>query len=405
MYAALGILRKSLSKAFEQMHARRVSALLEAVNALIRGRRLVLMDLARACAAAQGDGRVKAALKRLDRLLGNVRLHAERHCLYAGMAHWLMVNPHPLIVVDWSDLQGHGKKFLLRAAIPVRGQALTVLEEVYEEHQKQKPHIERAFLQRLKKILPQWARPIIVTDAGFKRPWFRAVRRLGWDYLGRVRGGCTQVRLGAADRVSSVSELYEQATAQVRCFEYAGLGKHKRLRCRLVLFRKPRCGRIRTTHRGQRSQSVRSKRAEKGAKEPWLLATSLSSQEFTGEQIAQLYAQRMQIEKSFRDLKCAQYGCAFDHSLTGSCERLGVLLLIHALATFAAWLSGLTLDEREGLNKYGGVHAPRPRRHYSLLRLGWEALRRADPCLLITSLYESLRNWASRTEQIPAYAR
>src|SRR5688500_10759702 len=29
---------------------------------------------------------------------------------------------------------------------------------------------------------------IQVTDAGFRAPWFRAVRRLRWDWIGRVRG-------------------------------------------------------------------------------------------------------------------------------------------------------------------------------------------------------------------------
>lgn len=383
------------------MHTRRVDVLLESVEAFILGRRLTLMDMARSWRNAE---QVKAPVKKLDRLLSNPHLHTEKLSIYAGMAQWLLKDPRPLIVVDWSDLQQHGLKFLLRAAVPVKGQTITVLEEVYEEHEKQKPHIERAFLRRLRALLPQGVRPIIVTDAGFKRPWFRAVRKLGWDYLGRVRVERTEVRLGPADRTASVGELYELATAKAQWFEYAGLGQRDVLRCNLVLYRKPRCGRIRTTHRGQRSQSIRSKRAEKSAREPWLLASSLSQKEFTAHQIVDIYARRMQIEKSFRDLKCPRYGCGFDHSLTRTCERLGILLLIHALATFVAWLSGLTLDEREALDTYGGIFAPRPRRHYSLLRLGWEALKHADPSILLTSLYETLRNWAARTEKIPTYA-
>ena len=402
MYAAMGILRKSLSNAFMRMHAGRVNVLLEAVSAFVLGRRLVLMDIARSWPQAQ---RVRVPLKKLDRLLGNEHLHAEKQSIYAAMARWLLKAPRPIIVVDWSDLQGHGLKFLLRAGVPVKGQTITVLEEVYEEQQKQKPHIEREFLRRLRAILPPGAQPIIVTDAGFKRPWFRAVRKLGWDYVGRVRGKRTEVRLGVGDRRMSVGELYEGAGAKAQRFESAGLGQKNVLRCDLVLYKNAPCGRIRTTHRGKRSQSIRSKRAEKGAKEPWLLATSLSREEFTEKQIVNLYAKRMQIEKSFRDLKCAHYGCAFDHSLTRSCARLGMLLLIHALATFLAWLTGLTLDEREALAKHGGIFAARARRHYSLLRLGWEALRRGDPSVLIGSLYETLRSWPQRTEEIPAYAQ
>lgn len=140
MYAAAGILRKSLSEAFEKMHKARLNVLLEAVNAHIHGGRLVLMDIARSWPEFE---RVGAALKKLDRLLSNEHLHAEREWIYAGMAGWLANTQRPIIVVDWSDLQGHGLKFLLRAAIAVKGQTITVLEDVYREQQKQKPHIVR----------------------------------------------------------------------------------------------------------------------------------------------------------------------------------------------------------------------------------------------------------------------
>ena len=400
MHAASGILQKSLSKAFSKMHKARVQVLLGAVSAFIFGRRLVLMDIARAWPDAE---RVGGPLKKIDRLLGNEHLHGEKQAIYAAMGKWLLKGARPIIVVDWSDLQGHGLKFLLRAAVPVNGQTMTILEEVYEEREKQKPYIEREFLRRLRAMLPAGVKPIIVTDAGFKRPWFRAVRKLGWDYVGRVRVERTEVHLGVGEPTICVGELYERATGKAQRFEYAGLGQQEVLRCDLVLYKKPKCGRIRTTHRGKRSESIRSKRAEKGAKEPWLLATSLPRDEFTAKAIVTIYAKRMQIEKSFRDLKCVRYGCAFDHSLTRSCARLSVLLLIHALASFVAWLTGLTLDEREALDKHGGIFAPRPRRHYSLLRLGWEALRRGDPSILVSLLYESLRNWPAEAEKIPAY--
>lgn len=397
----MGILRKSLSIAFSKMHQARVKVLLETVEAFILGRRLALMEIARAWPQAQ---RVSGPLKKVDRLLGNEHLHAEKPLIYAAMGSWLLNAQRPIIVVDWSDLQAHGLKFLLRAAVPVKGQTITLLEEVYEENEKQKPQIEREFLRRLKAILPPGVRPIIVTDAGFKRPWFRTVRKLGWDYVGRVRVPRTQVLLHGQQARVSVGKLYQRATAQAQRFEYARLGQQHPLQCHLVLYRKPKCGRTRTTHRGKRSQSIRSKRAEKSAKEPWLLASSLLRGDFTAKQIVSIYAQRMQIEKSFRDLKCLQYGCAFDQSLTRSCARLGVLLLINALASFVAWLTGLTLDEREALSKHGGIVAPRARRHYGLLRLGWEALRRGDPSILIASLYDTLCNWRQRTEQLPAYA-
>jgi hypothetical protein len=58
--------------------------LLRAVDAMIQGRRLTLIDLARAWPHAE---RVRAPLKAEYRLLGNRHLHGERESIYAAMTH------------------------------------------------------------------------------------------------------------------------------------------------------------------------------------------------------------------------------------------------------------------------------------------------------------------------------
>lgn len=181
---AVTVLQKCLSSVFTPMHASRRRVLLGAVAALLLGRRLVLMDLAR---TSPGASRVRAPLKRLDRLLGNPHLAKEVEPLYAAMAYWLIRQPRPVIVIDWSDLKTDGSLHLLRAGIPVGGRTLTVLEAIHPEREKNSPRVERQFLRRLKALLPSGVRPILVTDAGFRAPWFRAVTKLGWDYVGRVR--------------------------------------------------------------------------------------------------------------------------------------------------------------------------------------------------------------------------
>jgi len=42
-------------------------------------------------------------------------------------------------------------------------------------------------MTKLKMMLPKSCKPIIVTDAGFRIPWFQLVESLGWDFIGRVR--------------------------------------------------------------------------------------------------------------------------------------------------------------------------------------------------------------------------
>jgi hypothetical protein len=53
------------------------------VEALLAGRRLTLIDVARSWPGAM---RVRAPLKAFDRLLSNPHLHRERVRLYGGMA-------------------------------------------------------------------------------------------------------------------------------------------------------------------------------------------------------------------------------------------------------------------------------------------------------------------------------
>jgi len=101
MYAAASVLQKCLSDVIATMHAYRVRALDGAVQCLLSCRRLILMDIARAWPGAQ---RVRAPLKRLDRLLSNPHLGAEREGFYATMMRWLIRHPNPLILLDWSDL-------------------------------------------------------------------------------------------------------------------------------------------------------------------------------------------------------------------------------------------------------------------------------------------------------------
>lgn len=181
---ACRVLQKCLSASLAPMHKTRAHALLCAVNALIAGRRLTLMNVARSWPGAE---RIWAPLKAFDRLLSNRHLHVEREQIYADMAQWLLRNKQPVIVIDWSDLKADRSWGLLRAAVPVGGRTLPVLDMVFPGHECGSPGAEKRFLQRLKHIMPDTVTPVLVTDAGFRSPWFREVDKLGWLWLGRLR--------------------------------------------------------------------------------------------------------------------------------------------------------------------------------------------------------------------------
>ncbi len=371
---ATKVLQKILSPVIAELDTRNARNLLRAVEALLVGRRLTLMELARHFPGAE---RIKAPLKRLDRLLGNRAVQAWRvHCYQTALL-WLLRMPRPVLIVDWSDVRADRRWQLLRAAVVARGRAITVYEEVHPLARLGSPRVEAAFLKRLRGLLPAAARPILLADAGFRVPWFQAVEALGWQFVARVRHR-SRVRfpgVSPKNRWIASKALCARATSRAVSLGEAELTESKRFACRLVLVRRRRLGRVHLTRRGERAQGGHSRKMARREREPWLLAASVSLAALSAGEIVALYAQRMQIEQSFRDLKSHRYGAAFEDSLTRDPRRLEMLLLIHLLATLAAWLEGLAaVTARLAAQPDGTTRWPR----HSAVWLGWESLRRHD---------------------------
>jgi hypothetical protein len=392
---ATAVLQKCLHEALDGMHALRARALLNATLALIAGRRLTLMDVARSWPGAE---RVRAPLKALDRLLGNRHLHAERERIYAGMARWLLRSPRPVIVVDWSDLKRDGSWFLLRAAVPVGGRSLPILDMVFPAGQQGTPIAERLFLRTLRSLVPATTRPILVTDAGFRIPWFRAVEDLGWYWVGRLRHR-TQVKPIEADDVPDqwvpCKALYALVLSHPRDLGVMHTAASQAWPARLVLHGRPAKGRVDRTRRGQRARSKHSLQNARREREPWILVASPTLVDTSAARIVAIYAQRMQIELSFRDLKSHRFGNAFEDSLTRKGPRIAILLLLHAMAAFATWLVGLSC-EASGLDRWLAPFAAR-RRLYSVVRLGREALLRRWPYEPLHAMLDRMRHHAQRS--------
>jgi hypothetical protein len=362
------VLQKILSSVIARLDLRNTRNLLFAVEALLTGRRLTLMELARHFPGAE---RVDAPLKRFDRLLSNRSVQAVRTSFYKGSAAWLLRSAQPVILVDWSELKSDGKWHLLRAAVSARGRALTLYEEVHPEMRKGSPEVEAQFLRRLQELLPNNTRPILVADAGFRVPWFRVVESLGWHWVGRVRG-TTRLCFPGKSRWIPCRRLFPEASARCRSLGWAQLTESNPIGCRLVLARRRCHGRHQHTRHGWRARGGHSEKMAARMKEPWLLAVSASLDTLSPARVVKLYARRMQIEQSFRDLKSHRYGCAFEDTLTRDPRRLEMLLLIHALASLAAWLEGLGAATETELKST----TPPTRRFHSVTWIGFERLRR-----------------------------
>ena len=366
------ILTQLLSSVMDTMHLGRRKVLLNAVEALLQGRRLTLSDLARSWPDATW---MQAPQKALDRLLSNRHLHSELSALRFAMAGWLLRGSRPVVLVDWADLKGDGRWCVLRAAVPIGGRSLTLLDVIYPVNQQNTPAAQRDFLKILKHLLGPSPRLIIVTDAGFRSDWYRAVLSQGWDYIGRLRGN-VHVCQTPASPWQPCQQLYLLATRAVKDLGTYTQVKAAPMITRLVLTRKPGKGRHHLTRLGTPNQGNVAKTARKGAMEPWLLATSLSDDNFKAAQIVQCYAQRMQIEEGFRDMKSNRYGVGFENSLSRKQARLTVLLMLHTLAQFAAWVMAIKL--KTDTQTRGITQQLQRRMRCSWLRIGREWLIQKD---------------------------
>ena len=315
-----------------------------------------------------------APLKALDRLLSNRRLHQAVIPFHQAMAGWLLSGDgRPFVLVDWADLKGDGRWAVLRASVPIGGRALTLYEQIFPLQRMGQPKAQEEFLQQLRRVIPAAIVPILVTDAGFRSDWLRAVQALGWDFIGRLRNN-TQVRSRRQHQWRPCASLHSVATSKALDLGQHSIVKGNPLQCRLVLVKRQRKGRDQVTRAGAPQQGRLAKKARKSAREPWMLVTSLAKRAYSAHQVIAGYSKRMQIEEAFRDLKSHRYGASFEDSLTRKSERLTILLLLQSLASFAAWLMGLAAHAADAPDPL----ARQPKHHdrYSLIRRGLEWLRR-----------------------------
>ena len=358
---ALTILHRCLGPLLTGIHSRRLATLLEAVAATVCGPRLTLTDIGRRFG---GEASLRNRIKRSDRLLGNRHLQGQARTIYAALARKLLSGVlEPLIVIDWSDLKADQSLHLLRASLPVGGRSLTLYEEVHPQGKLGNRQVQHRFLQRLAQLLPASAEPIIVADSGFKVPFFREVERLGWRWVGRVRGR-DYIKL---KRWRSCTRVFEEATTTPTCLGTGEWVRSNPLGAIFVLVRLPRQGRQAKTAAGKRARSKKSQHAARSAREPWLLVASTRFADWPAKRLVRVYRQRMQIELSFRDMKSEHFGEGLERSASSGTGRFTVLVLIASLAAILLWLIG-TAAERKGLHEHLRPGS-RKRRAYSRLFL------------------------------------
>lgn len=378
------LLHKWSGKCLSGAHSYRREAVWVGVEALLRGQRLWLTALGRGIG---GEVDEKHSIKRMDRLLGNGRLGLERMEWYRWLARLVVGRCcHPVVLVDWSDLDDQKRLHVLRAAVAVGGRALPVYEEVHERVGGAGMH--RRFLKRLRDVLGSGCTPILVTDAGFRVWWYELVEELGWGYVGRVRNR-ELLQWSSGGKWFSNKRLHERASGRPRALGGLWLSKTRPLWTRFYLYKGKAKGRVKRTRLGERCRSAQSKKHAAREREPWLLVSHLPSDSHAAKRVVNIFRTRMQIEESFRDLKSPRHGFALRENLGRRLERTANLLLIAALGVLAMWLMGLHGYAR-GLHRGLQANTERRRRVLSVFFVGRRLLSKA---LLVTrkDLRQALR--------------
>jgi hypothetical protein len=338
---ARGLLHTLFSKTLGFMHSKRLSSLLDAVEALLIGKRLSLTYLAR---HLQNSIKERHCIRKMDRLLGNKHLHKEiKDCYHAHSL--LLVNKiqAPVISIDWAATDKRKDWHILRATLNIEGRGYVLYQEVHPYNKVNSRKIQNIFLDKLKSMLPSHCKPIIVADAGFQFPWFKKIAAIGFDFVGRVRNKTGYSIDSNNTWHSNCLELYAQATHRAKYLGKFIFTKQWRFGCYVVLCKKKKIGRKSINRSGNRTNNNAANRCAKRQTDPWLLVTSLEiTNSCAPEKIVSLYSKRMQIEEDFRDIKSHRYGFGMRYSMSNSAKRIEVLLLIAALACLMCWLIALS---------------------------------------------------------------
>jgi hypothetical protein len=346
------------------VHAVRLMTVVKLVEAIIRGGKLRPATIGR---SLRGSTSPKHEIKRVDRLLGNPKMTVDRLSLFRVIAHRLLRGAErPVILVDWT--QACGTHVALVAAVPIGGRALPIYVEVHRLKKLGNVAVENRFLRALKTIVPPECRSIVVSDAGFKGPFFSKVLECGWDFLGRVRG-TTKAVTATGEKISK-EQFYARASTTPVDLGAFGLFVEQQIPCRLVLVRKRR----RPGPKLPPPACKEERELRQSALDPWLLATSLSDGD--AAEIVRLYAKRMQIEETFRDAKNYRFGWSLGSVRLSTPARAAVLLALAALAFLVTTLIGMAV-ERSGRHRAYQANTEK-RRVLSFLALATAVLCRAE---------------------------
>jgi len=372
---AKGFLHKLLSSV---MHKKRLDTLIILVMTLLLNKQLSVTRLGRNINLLIQE---RSGIRRADRFLGNRKLRRELKSIYNKHIHNLVGDQkRPKIIVDWTHVP-NTTHHALRAALVSKGRALTLYEEVHPEKKLGSVKVETEFLKKLSYLMPKECKPIIITDAGFRNPWFKMILKLNWDFVGRVRGTHTYFD---GTQWLDCKKLLRKAGQKARAIKNVLLCKKNAIPANLFLLKeKLKNERWRKKYKKKKGKKDTENYSRSG-REGWLLASSLSGDNWLKvNRVIKIYKMRMQIEEGFRDLKSPKYGFGLRDAYSKNLERIEILLLIAMFASLIAWLTGYIAEKNKWHYQFQS-NSVKNKRILSLFFLGCQVIKRKIEITLLT---------------------
>lgn len=339
---ALQLCHKFYDDTLSSLHSYRREGLIDATSAVINGASLNISSIAQ---HLPGRSTGKHKVKRVDRLLGNTKLQACIDDIYHHITIRLtQALPELYIAVDWTSW-GDNSFHLLRASLIADGRSLPLLNRLVPKALQANPDVHDEFLQCLYRAIGGDKRVVIITDGGFYQSWFKSVDKLGWIYVGRVRGN-SHYKLDTGDW-EKVSDANTKATHVPSYLGYGTLNITASLRFsgHFYLYKSERKGRVTQWAKGQTPLITQAKKSEASWRSSWLILSNTT--DFNPGKIVQIYYHRMQIEQNFRDDKSPRFGFGLRTSGSKSIGRLSILAVISTLSTLVMWLCGFYLEGKK----------------------------------------------------------
>lgn len=300
-----------LSSKVSTMRLSRIKTLAALVSAAMRRRGVGVLALGRAMISSTT---AKHNIKRVWRFVRNQAV--ESQAVSEVIFHESVPARGPVVVlIDWTDMPPYRSLIL---ALARRGRAIPFYSlTVAITGAGGMIAAEKRAVAFLQRCLPAHRHVIIVGDRGFGTVvWIRRLTALGWHYVLRLKSnlfasGCKLRDLGV--RRGSLAVAWGAVRLTNQCPVTCGL--------------------------------VSTWRAE--AAEPWFLATSL---EGPPRQVVKLYAKRMWIELTIRDLKNRRWGMGFGEVRLSDNDRMDRLAVVVMLAYFFLCAYG-AVAQRRGMDK------------------------------------------------------